>query len=363
VNLPLHRLDRALCDVERSVALLSRCRPQNLRAEMASVREAWKRGCPTAPTFRYGRLPDLTWARRWLDQVIEELDSQHGWGRLYAERVRELAREATVAERIGTRGFAEIAGLRYPWVTGPDGARADRWAAEWSSPAADTRGLTRHLSDDDRDPGSLVARMRRAVGERRLPWRVVVDWRLQSAAASTDSHILIRPGVLHTPQVAERIVHHEVLGHVLPRARARCDPVGLCRTATAEGCDDEEGRALLIERRAGLLDDERRATLAWRHRAARAVREGADWQQVVRLLCETGASLECSLDIAARVFRGGGLARELVYLPALSRLSRNLARDGTLESWLERGRIGIGAAAELCRLGPPPAQLDCCRAT
>jgi len=329
---------------------------------MASVREAWQRGWPMAPEFRYGELPDLTWARRWLDQAIEELGFCHSWGRLYAARARELAREAAAAERIGTKGFAELAGLRYPLDTTPDGATADRWAQEWTHPVTPTGSPGRHRSDDDRDPYSLVSRMQRAVGEHRLPWRVVVDRNLQSAAASTDSHVFVRVGEFHTQHAAERIVRHEVLGHVLPRARARFDPVGLCRTATAEGCDDEEGRALLIERRAGLLDGERRAILAWRHRAACAVRSGADWQQLVRLLCQMGASLDCSLDIAARVFRGGGLAREVVYLPALSRVGRELDRTPELERWMERGRIGVVAAGELCRLGQPPMQLKPWRA-
>ena len=134
MNLPLYLLDRALCDIERSVALLSRCQPVNLLSEMVSVREAWQRGCPRAPRFCYGTRPDLTWARRWLDELLEQPCLQHDWGRLYAERAQELMQEAFLAERIGSRDFAELAGRRYPRDAGPDGAAADRSSGGQSTP-------------------------------------------------------------------------------------------------------------------------------------------------------------------------------------------------------------------------------------
>lgn len=357
MTLLVSRVDRALCGIERSVALLSRCRPRNLLEEMAVVREQWRRGNPVAPKFTYAAAPDVREVRRWLDGLVERVRPWGRWGDLYADRARELAEEAALLEQIGAAEFFRFAGRRYPIDRGFHGRRADRWARAWSRrPAGAGQGAT-HRSDDERDPWSLVSAMRRAVGERRLSWRVVLEDRLQSAAATTDAAILIRSGELYTRRAVERIVSHEIVGHVLPRTQAALDPIGLCRTASAGGCDDEEGRALLIECRAGLWDAERRAVLGWRHLAACAVREGAEWQEVVRLLLGMGALLDQSLDIAARVSRGGGLGREIVYLPGLSRVGLHLKRSRALEGWMKRGRIGVQAAAELDRLGPPPG--DC----
>jgi hypothetical protein len=204
--------------------------------------------------------------------------------------------------------------------------------------------------------------MRRAVGERRLPFRVLVRPALLAAAATGDSVILVRGGASYCEREVRRIVEHEVVGHAMPRAQAQCEELGLFALGTAGGSDDEEGRALLAELRAGCLGEHRKAELGCRHLAALAVREGADWVQTVRLLRSCGAGLERALTVAARVHRGGGLAREVVYLNALSRVVRAFDADPSIETWLERGRIAVGAVPLLEALGDPPELIRAPRA-
>ena len=147
---------------------------------------------------------------------------------------------------------------------------------------------------------------------------------------------------------------HEIHGHALPRARPRHEPLGLFAVGTAGGSDDEEGRALLLERRAGCLGAHRRAELARRHLAATALRNGADFSETVRLLLATESSIDEALAIAARAHRGGGLGREIVYLTALARVGRILEVDPDVETWMERGRIAAHAVPILRTLGAPP---------
>jgi hypothetical protein len=66
-----------------------------------------------------------------------------------------------------------------------------------------------------------------------------------------------------------------------------------------------------------------------------------------------GATLGDALALAARAHRGGGLAREVVYLPALCRVANALTADPSLETWLEHGRVSVEAAHELRRLAGP----------
>ena len=196
--------------------------------------------------------------------------------------------------------------------------------------------------------------MRRAVGRLRLPFRVLTTADLASLAATGDGVILVRGGIACRRADIARVVAHELYGHALPRHRARAEAVGLFRAGTAGGSDDEEGRALLIEWRGGFLDHRRRVELGWRHLAGLSVRDGADFVQTVDLLLDAGAPVDEAVGVAARAHRGGGLAREVVYLPALARVASALQEQPVLEQWLKRGRIGVAAAAAMRDLGAPP---------
>jgi hypothetical protein len=48
--------------------------------------------------------------------------------------------------------------------------------------------------------------------------------------------------------------------------------------------------------------------------------------------------------VAARVHRGGGLGREIVYLPARFRVRAAFETDASLELMFERGRVSVDAA-------------------
>ncbi len=350
-------LERLLGRAERSIALLERCRPLNAVVAQTELVASWRRGEPTAPDWQYASVPDLGGLRAGLQAMVDKLAQAGPWGALYAARAAELYTEAAVAEALERESFRELAALRFPVGAGPDAERAERWALEWTREPAGS-GSPTTPSDDDRDPASLFSAMRRAVGERRLPFRVLLSEDLPSAAATGDGVILVKAGARYRALDVQRIVLHEIEGHALPRLRARHERLGLYRIGSAGGSDDEEGRALLLERRGGYMDQERSAELGWRHLAALSLRRGADYVETARLLLERHAPLEEALRITSRVYRGGGLGRELVYLTALSRVERALSRDSALESFMERGRIAASAARVLRDLGDPPELLD-----
>jgi hypothetical protein len=142
-------------------------------------------------------------------------------------------------------------------------------------------------------------------------------------------------------------VLHEIEGHAAPAQRAKALPLSIFAVGTAWGSDDQEGRALALERRAGFLDAGRMRELALRHVAARAVEQGAELAEVARLLFDRGADVPVALRIAARVSRGGGLAREAVYLPALLRVEAAIKADPELDAVLSSGRVAVPAAEAL----------------
>lgn len=351
---PARGLERLLAGAERVTSLLERCRPTNAAAETERVAAAWEAGQFATPVFCYAPRPDLAPALRALEAVVSALQDGDPWEFLYRARACELLHEARIVEAIGSDAFLARAAERFPVDVSPDGRLADSIADAWASLSPESVGL-RIVSDDPADPRSLVNQIGALAGALRLPIRLSGSPDMACAAATGDGLIVVRTGVSHTVDAARRIALHEIYAHALPRARAKAESIGLFAVGTAGSADDEEGRALLIEERHGLLDDARRRELAVRHIAARAVRRAADFVETVRHLRERGVPAREGVFVAARAYRGGGLARELVYLPALFRVRAAFTSDPGLEAWCERGRVSVAAARALRVIGPPAA--------
>jgi hypothetical protein len=251
-----------------------------------------------------------------------------------------------LAEAIGSPGLVACAALRFPLERGPDGDFAERWAGEHTRTFAPAN-VGAHFSDDERDPHSLVSLLRRRASELGLSVRVEVRARQTAAAVVGDGFVAVRAGQRQGAHEVARIALHELEGHALPRQRAQSERLALFRVGSAASSDDEEGRALWLEQQAGLCDEARCAELALRHVLARAAREGHAFADVCAELRARGAQPERLIDAALRAYRGGGLGRELVYLAALSRVSRAFAEQPVLAAWLARGRLSVSAARTL----------------
>ena len=352
-SVALASVDRLFSHAERSTALLDRCRPANAVAETERVAALWDQGEPAVPAFRYLPRPDLAPLLTALEAVVDLGEGKGLWKALYGARALELFHEASIVDALETPAFAARAAERFPLNRTEYGVRADERAAQWLAlqPEAPPELVP---ADDSGDPRSLLAVVQALVGELRLPVRVTTSPDLTSAAATGDGFIVIRSGLSHGVDRARRIALHEVFGHALPRVRARAESQGIFASGTAEGADDEEGRALLIEERHGLMDHGRRHELAARHVAATAVRGGADWVETLRTLIAAGVEARRAVQVAARVHRGGGLAREIVYLPAFYRVSAAFEAEPSLERWLERGRVSVAAARTFRSTFEPP---------
>lgn len=346
--------DRALRDASKRVTIISRATPANLRHELERLIDAWESGRQIAPELRYAHGPMLDDLVAPLSRLADELAREGDLGAVYAERASELALEARIVDRVGTPECSALTVRRF----GPRddcSAEADALAHAWAQRSEPEVGGPLVRSDDASDPRSLLSRIRRGIGERKLAVRVVVVENLSPLAAVGDGVIQIAEGRMLSSGDAERTALHEIEGHLVPQARAAREALGIFAFGTAGGSDDQEGRALAIERRAGLLLSGRQAELGRRHLAAKAVHEGAHFVETARLLLDQGAETASALRTALRAHRGsfegrGGLGREIVYLPALLRVERLLAADPGADDVLGRGRVATAHVGVLSQL-------------
>jgi hypothetical protein len=314
-------------------------------------------------------VPRWTYALRAHDELLRALAAaEHTLDRgaetpidaLYLERVRELTLEATLCTSAGPETIGPLARQRFapdPRATRAASELARVWLEEpWAPPSGAT------VVSDDPDPRSLLSRMRSAVGDLRLPFSVVAQPSLAPLAATGEHVILVAPGRLVHDEDARRTVLHEIEGHARPRARSQRSSLALLRGGTARGVDHQEGRALLLEERAGFLGPRRKRQLAARHRAVEAMVEGASFTDVALDLVNAH-DLEASeaVVVAERVFRGSdgrrpGLGRERVYLESFVRVRDHLATRPEDEDVLAAGQVAVDAIAALRAFTSPAGE-------
>ncbi len=327
------RLAELLLDLEEQIALLRRSQPVEAARETERlIVEVEARREPRLEP-RYPKLPCLDSARRVLEFICA-LDTPEFAE--YRARAEELWLEADLVQAVGTRRFRELAERRFPtpepslmplveaWLTAPD------------------QGKTPLVCSDDRThPQSLLRVLERSIGELKLAARVVVsELMLVTAAVGKDS-VFLRPSVWLEAREAERIAVHEVRGHLLPRVLSYHASEPILRSGCAGSDEDQEGYALFLEAKTGLMSPSRRRALAIRHLAASLVRAGADLVTGVRALMMRGCSPREAVPALMRAMRGGGLCRELVYIPRFLAVSECFAEQPELIRWFEQGRVSL----------------------
>jgi uncharacterized protein (TIGR02421 family) len=159
---------------------------------------------------------------------------------------------------------------------------------------------------------------------------------------------------------AQALLQHEVGTHLLTYYNGRAQPLKMLYTGLPGYDEMQEGLAVLSECLVGGLTAERMRVLAARVIAVRALIDGASFIDVFRLLERTYKfSQQSAYTITMRVFRGGGLIKDAVYLRGLRGILKSLANgDGFDILFIGKiGQVHIGVIEELMLrkiLQPPP---------
>jgi hypothetical protein len=346
-------IERLVAHAAGEVRVLATLTPLNAAEERARLTADLRAGRSPVPRWTY--VPrDHVSLRRALEAAEGAMDrlADAPLAGEYRARVRELCLELALCAVAGTREVGALARERFP--------ADERFAAEASTlcdawldtePRSVPEGEA--VLSDDADSRSLLSLMRAAVGEAKLPFGVTAQPSLASLAATGDRVVLVATARRVYPEDARRTVLHEIEGHAKPRARSLGSPISLMRAGTARGVDDQEGRALLIEKRAGLLGSSRRRQLGARHRAVEAMLHGASFADTAMILKEAhGLDPAEAVVVAERAFRGSdgtfaGLGRERVYIEGLLRVEAHLDARPQDERILEQGQVALDAIGAL----------------
>jgi uncharacterized protein (TIGR02421 family) len=316
-----------------------------LQVTPVDTERAWERFEASAfgepPTFHYRPLPfDPHQVKRDLFGIPIERVEDPVLSRLFREKQEELDRRLSLLMDRGTPRFLLGNLLLYGVVEGELLRLAERLLARLAArePGGEGNGLV--------DAASFARAARREIGfyHQQMPtFRARIQIRSDIAAAVMVSRdqLLVARGRYVPAQRVEALLHHEVGTHLLTYFNGKAQRIRLFHCGLAGYETLQEGIAVLAEYLAGGLTASRLRTLAARVVACHALVEGASFVECFQTLVdEHGFPPRQAFFIVARVFRGGGLTKDAVYLRGLRQLVSHLQWGGELEKLLV-GKIAL----------------------
>jgi len=131
---------------------------------------------------------------------------------------------------------------------------------------------------------------------------------------------------------AQALIQHEVGTHIVTFFNGKAQPFQQLHCGLAGYDELQEGLAVLAEYLVGGLSRPRVRLLAGRVVAAHALTQGASFIETFALLNHTYRfEQKTAFTISARIYRGGGLTKDAVYLRGFVGLLRYLHQGGELE--------------------------------
>ena len=139
----------------------------------------------------------------------------------------------------------------------------------------------------------------------------------------------------------DALLQHEVGTHLVTYYNGKAQRLAQLRSGFAGYEELQEGLAVLAEYLVSGMTPNRLRTLAARVLGARALVDGASFVDTFRLLCRYGFQRRAAFQICLRLYRGGGLIKDCIYLRGLNGVLEYLARGEPLDP-LFVGKISIG---------------------
>ncbi|SFV28047.1 conserved hypothetical protein [Devosia crocina] len=129
----------------------------------------------------------------------------------------------------------------------------------------------------------------------------------------------------------EALLSHEVGVHLLTYFNGSAQGLRLFRSGLAGYEGVQEGLAVLSEYLVGGMTPDRLRLIAARVIGCHAMLDGASFVECFRLVRDLGLAPASAFNLTLRVYRGGGLAKDAVYLRGLLEVLAHLRSGGALE--------------------------------
>jgi uncharacterized protein (TIGR02421 family) len=323
------QIDRQLTEIDRSFDLLLQATPVN--AESA-WREFRRTRFEKPPVFYYRPIPlDPTLLKRQLYLIPVERIEDPTLSYLFRQKQEELDRQITLLTDIDTPRFLPESLQIYGGVS--------EWLLQHAKELLD-RVPTRSGGSKLRGQLDATAFAQRAQQELGYYQQQCADFSA-TVAVRDDMYAgmmvsgdqLLIGGKTRVPhRRVDALLQHEIGTHLVTRYNGHLQPFRQLEVGLAGYDGLQEGLAVLAEYLVGGLSRSRMRVLAARVVAAHHLLDGASFIETFRILNRSLVfSQRTAYTIAMRIYRGGGLTKDAVYLRGLLQILRYLREGGQLE--------------------------------
>jgi uncharacterized protein (TIGR02421 family) len=338
-----HSVVKAVWEVDRRLAQVSSAFDFVLQVTPTNADEAWaefrRRRFEAAPEFTSRPLKlDTALAKRELFKIPIERVEDPTLAQLFRDQQVSLDRKLTM---LGDRGRPEFLYGSLQVFGGVDEPLLNLAYEVLNRVPSRTRGESRRGAADAK---TLAARAAEELDwyRRRYPEMPGgVDIRKDVVGAMVSHGRLLVGAKIKVPTSRlDALLAHEVGTHIVTYVNGRSQPFSQLAIGLPAYDELQEGLAVFSEYLVGGFSRPRIRLLAARVLAVRRMLDGADFVEVFRELDRAhDFEQRTAFGVTMRVFRGGGLTKDAVYLRGLVRLLAYLREGGSLDTLLV-GKLG-----------------------
>ena len=350
------RVDEQLARLGRAFDFLLSLTPVNMEASWQRFR---RQDFERPPRLQYRPLTvDVSQAKRQLFSIPVERIEDPTMADLFLEKQLELDQQLSI---LAMRGSRRVLHGSMQLFGGVDEALL-----------AEARAIIERIPPGARETGNArpvkAAELVRLAEEELARYReqmpgedVGVELRddIASGLMVSRGRLLVASRWTFPRSRVDALLQHEVGTHLLTYLNGQAQKLQQLSVGLADYDRTQEGLAVLAEYLSGGMSRPRMRWLAGRVFAVRAMVDGATFIEAFRLLLRYGFAQQTAFSIVARVFRGGGLTKDAVYLGGVMEVLDYLRAGEPLED-LFVGKISlqhVGIVRELRARGiltPPP---------
>lgn len=328
---------KAVWDIDRLLAAVSNQFDYLLQLTPVNPNAAWKRfqrqKFEKAPEFHYRPLPvDTTVLKRELYKIPIERVEDPALQRLFREKQEELELKLTMLRDRDTPRFL------YESLQLFGGVKDDLLSLA-NDLLHQLPGKSRKEKGDSINAKEFA---KRAENEFEYYRKLSPHFKARTLVSDDVSGLIVSRGKLMinadlslSPSRVKALLAHEVGTHLVTYYNGRSQPFQQLYSGLAGYEELQEGLAVLSEYLVEGLSVARMRQLAARVLAVRQLADGASFIETFRTLDDDfGFTQRTAYNITMRVYRGGGLTKDAVYLRGLTAILRYVQKGGDLKPLL-----------------------------
>jgi uncharacterized protein (TIGR02421 family) len=320
--------DRELAEICEGMSFLLRVTPVNATSEWLRFRDG---GFEECPSFNYRLITiDPEQIKRRLYDIPIELVEDPTLAFIFREKRLEIEKQLTMLEERGTDSFRFLSESLY--------GRLQDKVVEAADTILETFATDNVEIGKERMNCTQFARRARYEISSYQPEFPNVNFKLEirediSGIMVSNEKLLIGRDLSIDRRRCSALLQHEIGTHMLTYGNGKNQPLRQMYAGLAGYDQLQEGLAVLSEYLVGGLTVNRLRLLAGRVKAVETMLGGGGFIETFRLLnSEYGFRERVAFFITMRIFRGGGLTKDAMYLTGLISILDYLSKGRSLET-------------------------------